>query len=63
MMQKAVYPCVAQLIARLLWEREAEVRTALLEKPGKPWAAKADRLLPLAGNWSKIGVDHMFDHS
>ena len=49
-------------IARVVWEREAEVRTALLGKPGTPWAAKADSLSPLAGNWSKIGVDHMFDH-
>ena len=46
-----------------LWEREAEVRTALLGKPGEPWDTWADSAFPLAGNWSKTGVDHMFDHN
>ena len=54
---------VAQLVARLLWEREAGVRAALLQNPGKLWDAKADGVLPLAGNWSKTGADPIFDHS
>ena len=49
--------------ARLLWEREAQVRAVALGKPGKPWESWADSTFPLAGNWSKIGVDHMFDHN
>ena len=57
------YPGVAQLVARLLWEREAQVRAVALGKPGKPWDTWADSTFPLAGNWSKIGVDHMFDHN
>ena len=51
------------MVARLLWEREAGVRAALLQNPGKLWDAKADGVLPLAGNWSKTGVDPIFDHS
>ena len=54
---------VAQLVARLLWEREARVRATALGKPGKPWDSWADSTFPVAGNWSKIGVDHMFDHN
>ena len=54
---------VAQLVARLLWVREAGVRAALRQKPGKLWDAKADGVLPFAGNWSKTGVDPIFDHS
>ena len=45
------------------WEREAGVRAALLQNPGKLWDAKADGVLPLAGNWSKTGADPIFDHS
>ena len=60
---KISYPGVAQLVARLLWEREAGVRAALRQKPGKLWDAKADGILPFAGNWSKTGVDPIFDHS
>ena len=60
---KVKYRCVAQLVARLLWEREAQVRAVALGKPGKPWESWADSTFPLAGNWSKIGVDHMFDHN
>ena len=56
-------PGVAQLVARLLWEREAGVRATLSQNPGKLWDAKADGVLPLAGNWSKTGVDPIFDHS
>ena len=44
-------------------EREAQVRAVALGKPGKPWESWADSTFPLAGNWSKIGVDHMFDHN
>ena len=47
----------------MIWEREAQVRAVALGKPGKPWESWADSTLPLAGNWSKIGVDHMFDHN
>ena len=57
------YPGVAQLVARLLWEREAQVRVFILGKPGKPWDSWANGTSTLAGNWSKIGVDHMFDHN
>ena len=57
------YPGVAQLVARLLWEREAQVRAEALGNPGKPWDTWADSTFPLADNWSKIGVDHMFDHN
>ena len=56
-------PGVAQLVARLLWEREARVRAEVLRKPGKPWDIWADSTFPVTGNWSKIGVDHMFDHN
>ena len=60
---KTKYRGVAQLVARLLWEREAGVRATLLQNPGKLWDAKADGVLPLAGNWSKTGADPIFDHS
>ena len=56
-------PGLAQLVARLLWEREAGVRAALFQNPGKLWDAKADGVLPHAGNWSKTGVDPIFDHN
>ena len=46
-----------------VWEREARVRATALGKPEKPWDTWADSTFPLAGNWSKIGVDHMFDHN
>ena len=62
-MQKTEYPGVAQLVARLLWEREAGVRAALPQNPGKLWGTKADGVFHLAGNWSKTGVDPIFDHS
>ena len=62
-MQKIEYPGVAQLVAHVIWEREARVRAEVLGNPGKPWDAWADSTFPLAGNWSKIGVDHMFDHN
>ena len=39
------------------------VRATLLQNPGKLWDAKADGVLPLAGNWSKTGADPIFDHS
>ena len=51
------------MTARWIWEREAGVRVSTLEKTGKPWESWADSTFPLAGNWSKIGVDHMFDHN
>ena len=57
------YPGIAQLVARQLWVREAGVRATLSQNPGKLWDAKADGVLPLAGNWSKTGVDPIFDHS
>ena len=50
------------MVARLLWEREAWVRASVLGTPGKPWGSKPNSTFPLAGNWSKNGVDHMFDH-
>ena len=62
-MQKIEYPGLAQLVARVVWEREARVRGKVLGNLGKPWDTKADSTFPLAGNWSKIGVDHMFDHN
>ena len=46
-----------------VWEREAQVRAEALGNPGKPWDTWADSTFPLADNWSKIGVDHMFDHN
>ena len=51
------------MVARVVWEREAGVRATLSQNPGKLWDAKADGVLPLAGNWSKTGVDPIFDHS
>ena len=51
------------MVAHVIWEREAGVRAALLQNPGKLWDAKADRVFPLAGNWSKTGVDPIFDHN
>ena len=61
--RKTEYPGVAQLVAHVIWEREAGVRVALLQNPGKLWGAKADGVLPLAGNGSKTGVDPIFDHN
>ena len=61
--RKIEYPGLAQLVARVVWEREARVRAEVLGKPGKPWDSRADGTFPLAGNWSKIGVDHMYDHN
>ena len=37
---------VAQLVARLLWEREARVRAKVLRNPGKPWDTWADGTFP-----------------
>ena len=51
------------MVAHVIWEREAQVRAVALGKPGKPWDCWADSTFLLAGNWSKIGVDHMFDHN
>ena len=51
------------MVAHVIWEREAQVRAVALGKPGKTWESWADSTFPLAGNWSKIGVDHMFDHN
>ena len=62
-MQKIEYPGVAQLVAHVIWVREAGVRAAFPQNPGKLWDATADGVLPLAGNWSKTGVDPIFDHS
>ena len=53
----------AMSLTERFWEREAQVRATALRKPGKPWNTWADSTFPLAGNWSKIGVDHMFDHN
>jgi hypothetical protein len=61
--RKIEYPGVVQLIERAVWEREAGVRAALFQNPGKLWDAKADGVLPHAGNWSKTGVDPIFDHN
>ena len=62
-MQKVIFPGVAQLVARLLWELEAWVRGTVPRKPGSPWGTWDGGIFPLAGNWSKIGVDHMFDRN
>lgn len=51
------------MTARWIWEREARVRVSTLGNPAKPWGVWVDSTFPLAGNWSKIGVDHMFDHN
>ena len=56
------YPGVAKVVSRLIWVREARVRAEVPKNPGKPWDTWADSTFPLAGNWSKIGVDHIFDH-
>ena len=61
--RKIEYPGVVQLIERAVWEREAGVRAALFQNPGKLWDAKADGVLPPAGNWSKTGADPIFDHN
>ena len=39
------------------------VRATFPQNPGRPWDAKADGVLPLAGNWLKTGVSPIFDHS
>ena len=57
------YPGVAQLVARLLWEQGARVRATAIGKPGNPWDTRADSTFPLACNWSKNDLDHMFDHN
>ena len=57
------YPGVAQLVARLLWEREARVRVSPYGNPAKPWGVWVDSAFPLACNWSKNDLDHMFDHN
>ena len=62
-MAEIEYPGVAKLVSRLIWVREAGVRAALFQNPGKLWDAKADGVLPHAGNWSKTGVDPIFDHN
>ena len=59
---KTEYPGVAKVVSRLIWERAAGVRSIAPGKPGKPWDTWADSTFLIAGNWSKIGVDHMFDH-
>ena len=53
----------AMSLTERFWVREAGVRATLSQNPGKLWDAKADGVLPLAGNWSKTGVDPIFDHS
>ena len=62
-MAEIEYPGIAKLVSRLVWEREAGVRAALLQNPGNLWDAKADGVLPLAGNWSKTGADPIFDYN
>ena len=62
-MDKIKWPGLAQLVARVVWEQEARVRAAALGKPGSPWDTRNNSSFPLAGNWPKIGVDHMFDHN
>ena len=62
-MAEIEYPGVAQLVGRDIWEREARVRATALGKPEKPWDNWADSTFPFAGNWSKVGIDHMFDHN
>ena len=61
--RKTEYPGVAQLVARLLWEQGARVRATAIGKPGNPWDTRADSTFPLACNWSKNDLDHMFDHN
>ena len=57
------YPGIAQLVARQLWEQGARVRATAIGKPGNPWDTRADSTFPLACNWSKNDLDHMFDHN
>ena len=51
------------MVARVVWELEAWVRGVAFRKAGSHWGTWDDGGFPLAGKWSKIGVDHMFDHS
>lgn len=50
-------------VACLLWKQGARVRAAAFGNPEKPWDTRADSTFPLACNWSKNDLDHMFDHS
>ena len=51
------------MVAHVIWVREAGVRAALPPNPGNLWDAKANGVLPLAGNWSKTGADPIFDYN
>ena len=46
-----------------IWEQGARVRATAIGKPGNPWDTRADSTFPLACNWSKNDLDHMFDHN
>ncbi len=50
-------------VRHLVWELEAWVRGAAFGKSGSLWDTWDDGVFPIADNWPKIGVDHMFDHS
>ena len=54
---------VAQLAARLLWEQEARGSNPRTRKARNASGQTGRRRFPLAGNWSKIVVDHMFDRN
>ena len=54
---------VAQLAAHLLWEQEARGSNPRTRKARNASGQTGRRRFPLAGNWSKIGVDHMFDRN
>ena len=50
------------MVARLLWEQEAEIRGAMSGKSEMPWDTWGNDVFPPAGSLAKTGVDHMFDH-
>ena len=56
-------PGLAQLVARVVWEQEARVQVSPAPNPGMPRDRRVCGLFLPAGNWSKTGADHMFDHS
>jgi hypothetical protein len=56
------YPGVAQLVARVIWERSAGIRTVSRADAGKPCSAYVCGLSPLSETRRENAFDHRNDH-
>ena len=56
------YPGVAQLVARVVWERSAGIRAASRTDAGKPCRASVCGIFPPPETRREIAFDHRNDH-